>query len=493
MGNTILGANGNQGEYEIENSAVFGDTGSFLTRSQSDNESDADRRKFTISGWYKQTGGGSASGWNGFWSAMVDSNNYTSLKKNNNGDAQLIFELKLSGTGKTFTLTQKIRDFTAWYNIVVAFDSTDGTAADRLKVYVNGEQAAGTFSADITQNDSAHWGDDASTARLGAYNNNTGDSYMHNGYMADVSMTVGYALGPDAFGKTNANGIWVPKKPQVTYSANGFLCEFKQTGSSANSSGIGADTSGNDNHFTIDQDGNAFLEGGKIDTPTNNFPTFNREWRSRFDNDGDWLKGNLRRRFTSENANRGYGVSTIGVSAGKWYWECKIYQVARASTGVFDANAVADFNQVFYDESSSKGFQVGTSGAINENNTSTNYANSLSDNDIIMWALDMDNHRAWYGINGTWQDSGDPTSGSTGTGDVTTQISDQTAINTGEFMFPFVADMSTSGKADFEINFGSPIYTISSGNSDANGYGNFEYAVPSGFYAICTKNIAEYG
>ena len=60
-------------------------------------------------------------------------------------------------------------------------------------------------------------------------------------------------------------------------------------------------------------------------------------------------------------------------------------------------------------------------------------------------------------------------------------------------MFPFVADMSTSGKADFEINFGSPIYTISSGNSDANGYGNFEYAVPSGFYAICTKNIAEYG
>ena len=95
--------------------------------------------------------------------------------------------------------------------------------------------------------------------------------------------------------------------------------------------------------------------------------------------------------------------------------------------------------------------------------------------------------------NGTYNDSGDPTSGSTGTGDVTTQISDQTAINTGEFMFPFVADMSTSGKADFEINFGSPIYTISSGNSDANGYGNFEYAVPSGFYAICTKNIAEYG
>ena len=81
----ILGTNSVSGEFTIANSASFGGAGTFLKRTQSDNESDTDRRKFTISGWYKQTFQGSASGWNGFWSAAADGNNYTSLKKNNNG------------------------------------------------------------------------------------------------------------------------------------------------------------------------------------------------------------------------------------------------------------------------------------------------------------------------------------------------------------------------------------------------------------------------
>ena len=110
-----------------------------------------------------------------------------------------------------------------------------------------------------------------------------------------------------------------------------------------------------------------------------------------------------------------------------------------------------------------------------------------------MLALDMDNHRCWLGINGTWQDSGDPTSGATGTGDMTTQVSDQTHINTGEFIFPIFADLSTSEKAEFEVNFGNPFFTVSSSNADANGYGDFEYAPPSGFYALCSKNLAEFG
>ena len=486
----ILPANTLSGDYEINNSGCFGAAGTFLTRTQSDNESDTDRRKFTISIWMKQTLQGSAGGWHGLWSACVDSNNYTSLKITS--DRVLIFGLKVSGTEITWTSTMKFRDPSAWYNLVVAYDSTDGTAANRLKVYVNNQQIAGAFSSDLGQNVSAHWGDDASAGRIGAYNNNTGDSYMMNGYLADVCGTVGYALTPSSFGETNDNGVWIPKKPSVTYSANGFFLEFKQTGTSANASGIGADTSGNTNHFSVDSDDTSeYFQ--TTDTPTNNFATFNPLYRSRFDNDGDYMKGNLRRRFTSENAQRGYGFSTIGVNAGKWYWEIKVYQVARASTGVGDATSMAGFTQVFYDETTSKGMQVGTSGSINENNTSTAYASSLTNNDIIMYALDMDNHRCWYGINGTWQDSGDPTTGSTGTGDMTTQISDQTSINGGEFIFPFVADLSTSGVADFEINFGNPPYSNSSSQADDNGYGDFEYDVPAGFYALCTKNLGEFG
>ena len=230
------------------------------------------------------------------------------------------------------------------------------------------------------------------------------------------------------------------------------------------------------------------------DTPTNNFATLNPLWRSNFDNDGTFSEGNCKRSFTSDNSNRGYGFSTMGVTAGKWYWEIKIPTVARASMGVGDATAMAGFTQVFYDESTSKGMQVGNAGSINENNTSTAYASSLSDNDIVMFALDMDNHRCWYGINGTWQDSGDPTSGSTGTGDMTTQISDQTHINTGEFIFPFCFDASTSGQSDFEWNFGGcPAFSIASSNSDGNGYGSFEYSVPANFLALCSKNLGSDG
>jgi len=172
----------------------------------------------------------------------------------------------------------------------------------------------------------------------------------------------------------------------------------------------------------------------------------------------------------------------------------KSIEVTRASTGVGDANAIAGFSNPFYDETPSKGMQVGTSGTINENDTSTSYASALSNNDIIMYALDMDNHRCWYGINGTWQDSGDPTSGATGTGDMTTKISDQTHINTGEFILPFVFDASTTGQASFECNFGGCSgFDVSSGNADGNGYGDFEYAPPSGFLSLCTKNLGSDG
>ena len=263
----------------------------------------------------------------------------------------------------------------------------------------------------------------------------------------------------------------------------GFYLDFED------SSSLGNDAAGS-NNFTV---ANLAAADQATDTPTNNFATLNPVWRG-YDNDGTYSEGNCKRSFTSGNSDRGYGFSTMGVTAGKWYWEIKVPTVARASTGVGDANAFAGFSGPFYDESTSKGMGLNTNGNIEENTDSTSYANSLSDNDIVMFALDMDNYRCWYGINGTWQDSGDPTSGSTGTGDMTTQISDQTHINTGEFIFPFCFDASTTGQSDFEWNFGGcPAFSISSGNADGNGYGNFEYAPPSGFLALCSKNLGSDG
>ena len=112
-----------------------------------------------------------------------------------------------------------------------------------------------------------------------------------------------------------------------------------------------------------------------------------------------------------------------------------------------------------------------------------------------MYALDMDNYELWHGINGTWSDSGDPTSGATGTGGIVNQSSNsyRTNLNHGEPMFPFIQDGSTGGQMKAYMNFGNPVVANSSSNADANGYGDFEYAVPSGFYSLCTKNLAEFG
>ena len=90
--------------------------------------------------------------------------------------------------------------------------------------------------------------------------------------------------------------------------------------------------------------------------------------------------------------------------------------------------------------------------------------------------------QVYFGVNGTWGNSGDPTSGSSGTGAVSFTPSNET--------WTFAVSVFDS---HWEANFGSPPYAISSGNSDSNNHGNFEYSVPSGYFSLCTKNLAEYG
>ena len=114
--------------------------------------------------------------------------------------------------------------------------------------------------------------------------------------------------------------------------------------------------------------------------------------------------------------------------------------------------------------------------------------NTYTTGDIIGVAVDMDNRALYISENGTYLtvggSVGNPTSGSSKTGAIT--------IPTGIDFFAFaVGGYSTDFKGFY--NFGSPAYSITSGNSDANGHGNFEYSVPSGYFSLCTKNLAEFG
>ena len=475
----ILGANSVSGGYEVSNSLRFNDNDSaYLSRSPSA----GDRHTFTISMWVKRSNLGDTTIISSGQAADLMNINFASggelgLYNSNGGDIQL---------------SRKFRDVSAWYHIVIAVDTEQSTASNRVRFYVNGtEETSFNSSSYPSQNLDMMFNVNSSfPISIGKYP--TSNSTFFDGYMAEVVVIDGTQLNQNSFGEFNDDGVWIPKDvSDLTFGTNGFYLEFKQTGTSANSSGMGADTSGNDNHFAVSgftASENPVTE----DTCTNNFATLNPLFRSNFDNDGTFSVGNLNRKFTSANSDRGYGFASFGVTSGKWYWEIKIPTVARANTGIGDVNAIAGFSGVMYDQNPSKGFMVNYNGQIEENATATSYASSLSDNDIVMWALDMDNHRAYYGINGTWQDSGDPTSGSTGTGDVTTQISDQSHLNTGEPMFPFCFDASTSGQSQFQWNFGNAPFSISSGNTDGK-YGNFEYAPPSGYYALCTKRLAEFG
>jgi len=182
-------------------------------------------------------------------------------------------------------------------------------------------------------------------------------------------------------------------------------------------------------------------------------------------------------------------LSTIGVTAGKWYWEVKPttgatdYMIGVSSTQTTAAAYELGHNANDY------GY-AGASGIVRSNDANVAYGDTYTTNDIMGVALDLDNNKLYWAKNGTWQDSGDPTSGATGTGAISITAVGSTGLGA---YFPAVTYW-TSAAGTFALNFGGcPAFAITSGNADGNGYGNFEYAPPSGYLAICTKNLGSDG
>jgi len=168
------------------------------------------------------------------------------------------------------------------------------------------------------------------------------------------------------------------------------------------------------------------------------------------------------------------------MSNGKWYWEFKMLASVLIMIGVNDANSPSSYENnditqgVFYRSNNGNKYLSGSA---------TSFGNSYTTNDILGIALDMDNKKVYFSKNGTYQNSGDPTSGATGTG----------ALSVSSFSSMFATVLLSDGSSSAAANFGNPPYAVSSSNADANGHGNFEYAVPSGYFALCSKNLAKYG
>jgi hypothetical protein len=359
------------------------------------------------------------------------------------------------------------RDPSAWYHVVLAFDSTQATPSNRVKFYVNGNQLSLSATTYPGLNTTFFWNQNGLQQRIGSI---TGAGGNYDGYLADFygidgqSLPAGLSNWAQAFGETNpATGVWQPKKYTGTYGTNGFYLNFSDP-SAATAAAIGADRSGNGNNWTPN---NISVTAGVTYDSMLDVPT---PWPDGGNGRGNYAvlnplqkgsvitvsAGNLQ--FASSSGNS-YCPSTIGATTGKWYCEVFMTSVSTAAiVGIVNENA----SLATYPGGNANGYGYFRDGQKYTNGSGSAYGNSYTDNDIIGIALDLDNGKVWFSKNGTWQASGDPAAG---TNAAFTGIS---ATNTWFFA------CGNSGVTTQNANFGQR---------------PFAYTPPSGFRALNTQNL----
>jgi len=487
---TILPANSVTGGYDVANSLRF-NSGSSDTLSINMGTSSS-RRIWTLSTWIKLSRDTNADNMNIVGTGASDDQNHIGFDGSGSVGNTKIALRHHNGTSSDIHIQSNANynDQSAWYHVVYSVDTTQGTDTNRVKIYVNGTQVTSLATSTYpSQNYDWDFFQNGSTTYIGRRGHSS--AYLLDGYLAETVWIDGTQLTPTSFGEFDGDsGIWKPISVSgLTFGDAGFYLETKQSGTSQNSSGLGADTSGNDNHFAVN---NLTAVDQSIDTCTNNFATLNPLQPTTYDasNAMTLREGNLQLHGSTDGGPKFAGASTIGVSSGKWYAEFK----STISNNVFGMVGVDSNPGELARNDKYPGFYANSYGYFKDGekytgNSGSSYGNAWTNNTIGI-ALDLDNNKLYFSKDGTFQNSGDPTSGATGTGAIA--ITAASSTTAGAYFF-VLGDTSTSYINPFDCNFGSPMHSISSGNADGNGLGNFEYAVPSGYFALCTKNLAENG
>jgi hypothetical protein len=394
-------------------------------------------------------------------------------------DDTLQIKLKIGGSNAKLITNRLFRDVSAWMHIVVAIDTTQGTASNRNKLYINGVQETSFGTEDYPSQDAQTSFNNSVGHGIGKRSDVTTQNF--DGYIAEAVMIDGSALAPTNFGEFDEDSptIWKPKDVTgLTFGTNGLYLQFKESGTSQNSSGLGADTSGNGNHFAVN---NLTAVAQSTDTCTNNFATMNP-----LDNyyaSSTFAEGNLK--ITTNASNQTFNTGTIGLSTGKWYFEAKLVQAGgEESIGITDI--VSTGTGIYGGKTANSYSFKGNNGDIRNNDSNSSYGSAYAQDSIVSVFIDLDNNKLYFAIDGTLQNSG--------TGHSITAP----ASTTNGVYFPMVGDVDTDSVI-WECNFGSPSFAISSGNTDGE-YGNFEYSTTitgdgasKTFKAINTKNLAEFG
>jgi hypothetical protein len=424
-------------------------------------QSNGNRKTFTWSSWVKKNG--LSSGQNIFH--VNNAGDYSLLMFQNNDKLQYYVQDGASNQ-INYISNQVFRDTSAWYHFVLAVDTTQATSSDRVKIYVNGEQitswstaSAPSQNADLEINLSGH------TFRIGSYNN--GGDYF-NGSMSHVHFCDGTAYDASAFGETDANGVWkINTSPSVTYGTNGFF--ILKNGNSV------TDQSGEGNNFTV--------AGGTLtnteDNPSNVFATMNPLMGFRLAT--PYLKGNT----VIENGDAQWesGYSTIATpKTGKWYAEFKYSFLGTSYThlGISPVEDVANHLSGYlnFGDLANSWSWSGSDGKIyNSGSIIASYSAYNTAGDITGIAVDCDNSKLYFSLNGVWQNSANP---STGTNGISITSNLEYYIGTAVY------------NAYTYANYGNGYFgttAVASAGTNASGIGIFEYDVPTGYTALSTKGL----
>tara|TARA_B100000700_G_scaffold116068_1_gene130631 strand:+ start:7248 stop:9590 length:2343 start_codon:yes stop_codon:yes gene_type:complete len=432
--NLLMGAAGQASGYEIDQSIRFNDDDSaFLARTPSA----SNRKTWTWSAWVKR-----ADLFNGSVPQILlsagDGGSNDFIMQFGQSDDTLRISDYISTTQSNLITTQLFRDVSAWYHFVLAYDTTQGTAANRIKLYVNGSQVT-AFGTEIYPSENQDLVINSAIAHnigRGAYSSN---GYF-SGYMAEINFVDGTALAPTAFGETNTNGVWVPIAYAGSYGTEGYFIDGRD------SSDLGDDESGNGNDFS--SSGLAAADQ-MSDSPTDNHSTLNLLSNG---TGADPSDGNLK--FSTTSSATGTMVSTIPVSSGKWY--CEVTVTTGSANGALGIRSITQSSVT----SNTLGNQTldyayrGNGQKFNSN-TKASYGTAYTTNAIVGIALDLDSGTIKF-----LNDNSDQ-------GNAYTGIS-------GTFVFAVGDDNSSSAFAG-TFNFGASSFT---------------YTPPTGYKALNTANLS---
>ena len=385
--------------------------------------------------------------------------------------------------------TRKLRDPAAWYHIVYVWDTGQVADTERIKIFINGVRETEFSTFNHPAKDAQSGIGQASQQHTIGYQSRTVGWGYADAYLADMVYLDGTAADPSSFAEYNENGIWVPKDVSgLTFGTNGFHIDGRD------SADLGDDESGQGNDYTST---GLAAHDQVSDSPTNNFCVVNPLYRGTATTVaayGTLANGNLE--FSYTNANNAGQLCTELFTSGKWYWEMRMV-AGGGSSSYFNSSGIAAVNDGYVKSDTNMHGTVAGEIGFNSYNGECKAFGSLTktytevpfvDGDILQVAVDADNGAIYYGKNGTFMGSGDPTSGASKTNAGATW----TPSSYSGGWVPTVGALGGS-VPKVMMNFGQEGTfaggTTAGNNSDGNSVGNFKYSVPSGYLAICTKNL----